>query len=585
MSFLQFPPTKPGVCPVFIRNNINMKILLACCFTLFSAFFCAAQDTTLRVTVLFETGKFELQPEVQQQLQQLVTAAGERMVYRISITGYTDDVGASEANDALSRQRARAVYDWLVAKLGMRMAMAKKQIAAMGENDPACSNGNNEGRECNRRVTLTLWLENRTPVSIADVYASIASEPQTFCYRNNRDTMFVCRQGSLVLVKAETIDIPPGFEDACIEVVVREALTRYDILTNNLSTASEQRPMVSEAMIQVRFFSRRRELFLKKDQNFTVLSPSGDANTVAGLYEGVWQPDGQIDWQQPKGGGNALQQNTPASQLNNCLNGGFRNCAFKEDTVACNNCDLFFCGIGKWMKGWFSAKKRLQAKQYFDCKQEVRAAKKQQEALSRSPAISAPPISGATMDSMYKIYARQSAVSVLRDSLDECGRFIARFGIQDLNLQRQQLQRSIDSMLRNGNPLDVAQLDKLQYDIFNWQGNSWANIDWMFKVPESQMVQVDVLLQPDAYTDCKMVFKKQRTVLPGVRNAEGRFVFPFLPPGEPAWLLMVNTRTGTGKLQAELKELNTATVTVTPMMGRYSIADFASLLKGVDRKF
>ncbi|MHB1588630.1 MAG: OmpA family protein, partial [Metallibacterium scheffleri] len=69
------------------------------------------------------------------------------------VIGYTDDTGSAAANLVLSRQRAQAVAQTLVAQ-GVRAA--RIQVEGKGEADPIASNATPEGRARNRRVVVIL---------------------------------------------------------------------------------------------------------------------------------------------------------------------------------------------------------------------------------------------------------------------------------------------------------------------------------------------------------------------------------------------------------------------------------------------
>ena len=69
----------------------------------------------------------------------------------LSIEGHTDDRGGTEANAALSLQRAEAVKRELVAH---RVAPARLAAKGLGEAAPVADNALDEGRALNRRVEL-----------------------------------------------------------------------------------------------------------------------------------------------------------------------------------------------------------------------------------------------------------------------------------------------------------------------------------------------------------------------------------------------------------------------------------------------
>jgi outer membrane protein OmpA-like peptidoglycan-associated protein len=70
---------------------------------------------------------------------------------KVTILGYTDNLGSSAHGDVLSRQRADAVHAVLVGVLGSTVLF---DVRGLGERDPVAGNGTEEGRKKNRRVEI-----------------------------------------------------------------------------------------------------------------------------------------------------------------------------------------------------------------------------------------------------------------------------------------------------------------------------------------------------------------------------------------------------------------------------------------------
>lgn len=74
----------------------------------------------------------------------------------IRVFGFTDDLGSSEHGEALSRQRAQAVYQVLATALGSAGdATHTFQVRGYGEDYPIADNSTESGRSQNRRVEIT----------------------------------------------------------------------------------------------------------------------------------------------------------------------------------------------------------------------------------------------------------------------------------------------------------------------------------------------------------------------------------------------------------------------------------------------
>ncbi len=71
----------------------------------------------------------------------------------ISVIGHTDDTGPDSRNDPLSQQRAQAVRGALEPLV--KVAGVRFEVGGRGEREPIADNGTDEGRQANRRVTVT----------------------------------------------------------------------------------------------------------------------------------------------------------------------------------------------------------------------------------------------------------------------------------------------------------------------------------------------------------------------------------------------------------------------------------------------
>lgn len=103
--------------------------------------------------IFFDTGKFDLRSESRAELDRLVKVLKSNPVMEIEIDGHTDNVGDDAANLTLSRNRAKAVMDYLLAK-GIAPLRLKSQ--GYGETKPVDVNTTPEGRQNNRRVEFLI---------------------------------------------------------------------------------------------------------------------------------------------------------------------------------------------------------------------------------------------------------------------------------------------------------------------------------------------------------------------------------------------------------------------------------------------
>lgn len=110
------------------------------------------QRIALDSSVLFGTGKYELKPEAAEAIDDAVAGIDSKRLQSVVVAGYTDAVGGEQSNKVLSKKRAHAVAEYLIANAGF--PEGKIHIEAHGENDPVASNETAAGRAKNRRVEL-----------------------------------------------------------------------------------------------------------------------------------------------------------------------------------------------------------------------------------------------------------------------------------------------------------------------------------------------------------------------------------------------------------------------------------------------
>ncbi|HEY8076226.1 MAG TPA: OmpA family protein [Labilithrix sp.] len=123
-----------------------------------NAFASVKQDTrgmviTLSGSVLFETNKADLMPAARARLSEVAQALKQVEGRRITVVGYTDNVGSDDYNKDLSKRRADSVRDFLVTQ-GVRQDLLSDD--GKGKADPVASNATPEGRANNRRVEIVV---------------------------------------------------------------------------------------------------------------------------------------------------------------------------------------------------------------------------------------------------------------------------------------------------------------------------------------------------------------------------------------------------------------------------------------------
>jgi len=103
--------------------------------------------------VFFETAKYNLLPESNEQLNELVDLMNEYPGMEVEIHGHTDSRGGSSYNQRLSENRTRSVYNYLVEN---GIEASRMEYIGYGERKPIETNLTAEGRQMNRRVEFVV---------------------------------------------------------------------------------------------------------------------------------------------------------------------------------------------------------------------------------------------------------------------------------------------------------------------------------------------------------------------------------------------------------------------------------------------
>ena len=112
-----------------------------------------ADDSTrvdIATDAAFDYGSAVLRPAFVAQLSPVMEPHSQQAV---RVSGFTDNVGATAYNLELSRQRAQAVADALIAQ---GFNITQLAVNGYGESNPVASNSDANGRYHNRRIELLI---------------------------------------------------------------------------------------------------------------------------------------------------------------------------------------------------------------------------------------------------------------------------------------------------------------------------------------------------------------------------------------------------------------------------------------------
>ena len=110
------------------------------------------------VGLTFASGSAEIRPDNFSLLTKVQRVIREFPESAITVEGHTDSQGNEAMNQELSRRRAIAVREYLLSNI----AMSADRITAVGygESRPVAPNNAEAGRALNRRIDITLSLDD-----------------------------------------------------------------------------------------------------------------------------------------------------------------------------------------------------------------------------------------------------------------------------------------------------------------------------------------------------------------------------------------------------------------------------------------
>ena len=103
--------------------------------------------------IFYEFGTTNLLPESSAELKRLVAFLKRFNKIKFEIAGHTDNVGDENANQALSEQRARTIYKFLI---DHNIEAKRVRYKGYGSKKPIADNTTAEGRQKNRRTEFKI---------------------------------------------------------------------------------------------------------------------------------------------------------------------------------------------------------------------------------------------------------------------------------------------------------------------------------------------------------------------------------------------------------------------------------------------
>jgi outer membrane protein OmpA-like peptidoglycan-associated protein len=128
-------------------------------------------------TVPFKFNRYALDDDARQDLDKLADSVKSDKRYFIAVEGFTDSTGTKQYNEMLSRRRADAVVEYLVAQHDI--PIYRIHVVGLGEAKPVDSGRNRAARAKNRRVDVKVFSADEVSQSLASNAPGSASRMNT----------------------------------------------------------------------------------------------------------------------------------------------------------------------------------------------------------------------------------------------------------------------------------------------------------------------------------------------------------------------------------------------------------------------
>jgi outer membrane protein OmpA-like peptidoglycan-associated protein len=171
-----------------MRQLLTILIITLAPLTIFG------QSKTLKVSVFFDIDKFVLRADAKQTIDSTLESLILLDIYKINVSGNTDNTADSLYNLKLSNNRTEQVKNYLNEK-GINSDIIKKTY--FGENKPIANNNTEEGKQNNRRVDIAFFYKQKT----AQIETKVDSIPKEILAIDTckKDTVIILPGGTQVV--------------------------------------------------------------------------------------------------------------------------------------------------------------------------------------------------------------------------------------------------------------------------------------------------------------------------------------------------------------------------------------------------
>ncbi len=276
-------------------RHLNWIVVGLLCLSLGSAY---GQQELLRGQLYFDTDAYQLTQSHQAQLTQWLDSLTQQAWATLTVEAHTDSVGAFDYNAALSARRAASVQRFL---LTQGIEAKQVQLSFFGEARPRAENDDEADLRLDRRVDLVARAAPiptpQPPLDLVAFYQPLQTPHQRFKLHMRQDTFIKTKAGVILGIRRNSLLCESGqVYRGPIEVRLLEAMSRGDMLRNNLGTGTSQGLLETGGMFEIQVTGNCGELRSNPEAPITVFMPTEKPQDDMTLFVTDGQPGQEMNW-------------------------------------------------------------------------------------------------------------------------------------------------------------------------------------------------------------------------------------------------------------------------------------------------
>ncbi|MEM8528031.1 MAG: OmpA family protein [Bacteroidota bacterium] len=259
-----------------------MKWSISALIFLFGITFLTAQNTFIE-SVYFDLDQHELTDAAKSTLDQFIQDLQYLEDLEITLRANTDDQGSNFYNKKLGERRARSVRQYLATQ---KIASKAATVENFGEENPAYSNDNEEGKSKNRRVDII--VSTSSALTLNDLFKEWQQDQsQFYTIDASKDVRLIGENGTNIWIPAGAFVLSDGtIAQGKIEITLKEAYDFSDMLMSDLSTTSDHQLLETGGMIYLEAMVDGQQLNIKEGTALTVGLPGEEFKEDMELFIG-----------------------------------------------------------------------------------------------------------------------------------------------------------------------------------------------------------------------------------------------------------------------------------------------------------